>query len=548
MALPKPRLPAYDIRAWQREPFAERLRMVCLAWAEDGYGTPWIIYVAYLLKVALYVGLWCFFCSFTPGLGDPRELASWWSSDIAFQKAVIFSLAFEGLGLGCGSGPLTGRYLPPIGGFTYFLRPGTTKLPLIPGLPLIGGDRRTLLDVLLYATHYAFLGRALISPVIEPSLLVPTLILLPLLGLLDKTLFLAARAEHYYSALVCFCFQGEWIAGTKVLWLAVWLWAATSKWNHHFPAVVAVMQSNSPLTRIGTLRRLLYRRFPDDLRPSPLAHFLAHAGTALEYAFPVALALGGGGPLTTAALVVMALFHLFITSSIPMGVPIEWNVAMVYGAFFLFGHHAAVRASAVASPLLLGYLLVACVLVQVIGNLFPAKVSFLCSMRYYAGNWGYSVWLFRGKSQEKLDRHLVTSAPRVREQLLRLYDEETTIALLSKVLAFRAMHLHGRSLQRLLPKAVDDIEAYDYCDGELIAGLVLGWNFGDGHLHGPALLEAVQRQCGFEEGELRCVFVESQPMGRPSLSWTIQDARAGVRERGEIAVKELLALQPWPTS
>ncbi|MBW1905307.1 MAG: DUF3556 domain-containing protein [Deltaproteobacteria bacterium] len=46
--------------------------------------------------------------------------------------------------------------------------------------------------------------------------------------------------------------------------------------------------------------------------------------------------------------------------------------------------------------------------------------------------------------------------------------------------------------------------------------------------------------------ELRCIFVESQPMGRPTHAWTIADAATGVRETGQIAVKDLLDLQPWP--
>src|SRR3954470_14655209 len=171
MDLPKPKLPPYDIRAWQREPFAVRMKMVCQAWARDGCGTPWPIYVVYLVKVALYVGGWCFFCSFTPGLGDPRTIGAWWAAPEAFQKALLWSMAFEGLGLGCGSGPLTGRYFPPIGGALYFLRPGTTKLPLFPGLPLLGGDRRTLLDVALYLAHYAFLVRALVAPALTPALI-----------------------------------------------------------------------------------------------------------------------------------------------------------------------------------------------------------------------------------------------------------------------------------------------------------------------------------------------------------------------------------------
>jgi hypothetical protein len=539
-------LPPYDVRAWQKKPYAERLRMVCQAWAEQGYGTPGAIYVVYLLKVVAYVGGWCFFCSFTPGLGDPRAIASWWAAPEAFQKAILWSIVFESLGLGCGSGPLTGRYWPPFGGALYFCRPGTTKMPLFPGLPVVGGDRRTILDVALYVAHQAFLIRALVSPSLGPALFVPTLVVLPLLGLCDKTIFLASRAEHYGSALVCFLFAGEWIAATKVVWAAVWLWAATSKLNAHFPSVVAVMQSNSPLTAFGSLRRIFFRRFPDDLRPSRLTEGMAHLGTVVEVVFPVALLAGDGGTVTRLALVTMLLFHLFITSSIPMGVPIEWNVVMVYGAFFLFGHHAAVSLSSISSPLLVAHLVFACFLVQLAGNLFPAWVSFLCAMRYYAGNWAYSIWLFRGESSKKLDARLTKLAPSVRDQLARFYDEELTVAVLSKVQAFRALHLHGRALQALLPRAVDDIDAYEYLDGEMVAGVVLGYNFGEGHLHDVQLLRAVQRQCGFAEGELRCIFVEAQPLGRASHAWTIADAATGVLARGRIAVDDLRDLQPWP--
>jgi hypothetical protein len=238
-------------------------------------------------------------------LGELTSFGSWYYEPIAFQKAVLWSMAFEGLGLGCGSGPLTGRYNPPLGGALYFCRPGTIKMPLFPGLPIFGGSKRTVLDVALYVAHIAFLFHALIAPELSIELFIPTLILLPLLGLTDKTIFLASRAEHYYTALVCFMFAGDWLAGSKLVWVAIWLWAATSKLNHHFPSVVAVMQSNSPLTRIGSIRKLFYRSYPDDLRPSRLTQIMAHAGTAVEYAFPVALVLSDGGTTTTIALAVM---------------------------------------------------------------------------------------------------------------------------------------------------------------------------------------------------------------------------------------------------
>lgn len=548
MGLLDPIPPPYDPLEWERKPLPDKARMVCLSWALQGYGTPVAIYLVYLLKLAAYVGGWAFFCAFTPGLGDLSNIGAWWLEPVAFQKAIVWSLLFEVLGLGCGSGPLTGRYMPPIGGFLYFLRPGATKLPLVPGAPVIGRPTRGALDVLLYAALLVSLVRALVAPELDVSTLAPLVVLVPLCGLLDKTLFLAARAEHFWVTLVVFACAAPWIAGAKAVQAALWFWAGVSKLNHHFPAVVCVMTSNSPVTRFAWLRRLVYRSYPDDLRPSTLATVMAHAGTLLELAVPIALLLGDGGALTTVGLVMMVLLHGFILSTVPMGVPIEWNVMVLYGGFFLFGEHAAVGLAGLAdTPLLALFVALFTVALPLYGNLAPQRLSFLLAMRYYAGNWPYSVWLFRGESYRKLDR-LTKSAPWIYDQLARFYDRATAVGLVGNVLAFRLMHLHGRALPVLLPRAVDRLEDYEYMDGEIIAGLVLGWNFGDGHLHDERLLRAVQAQCGFEEGELRCILVESQPLGRATLEYRILDAKTGLLEEGELDVRELRERQPWAAS
>lgn len=531
-----PQMPPYDIGEWRTKPYAERVRMVCEAWALQGYGAPPLIYLAYLLKIAAYVGGWAFFCSF--GADD-----GWFGRD-DFIKAIVWSMAWEAVGFGCGSGPLTGRYLPPVGGFLYFLWPGTTKLPLFFGAPLIGGFRRTIVDVALYIAHYVFLFRILIAPEVTTELLLYPIVSLVVMGVLDKSLFLASRAEHYWVMLIVFCFPLESIAGAKIVWIAIWWWAATSKLNRHFPAVVCVMQSNGPLVPVW-MRKMMYRSFPDDLRPSRLAAFLAHFGTAVEYTFPLVLVLSPGGEVTTAALLTMFVFHLFITGNVPMGVPIEWNVVMVYGAFFLFGKHASVSAFSVSSPVLIATLATMLFVMPVLGNFFPKWISFLLSMRYYAGNWAYSVWLFRGDSMKKLDEGLRKVAPLVDGQLKYFYDDDTITAMVSKVQAFRAMHLHGRALATLLPQAVDDLDAYEYMDGELIAGITLGWNFGDGHLHDERLLQAIQAQCGYEPGELVCVMVESQPMLGGGQAWRIVDAAEGEKARGTVRIDDLEAVQPW---
>ncbi|MEZ4454896.1 MAG: DUF3556 domain-containing protein [Nannocystaceae bacterium] len=544
MRLLQPSPPPYDPIECEALPLAERGRLLCEAWALQGYGAPVAIYVVYALKVALYVGGWLLCCRATAGLGELATIDQWWLEPIAFQKAILWSMVFEGLGLGCGSGPLTGRYAPPIGGFLYFLRPGTTKLPLFPGLPLLGGIRRTWLDVALYVGLMAVLVRALAAPAIGAEHLWPIVALVPLIALADRTIFLALRSEHYWTTALCFLFAGQWIAGAKAVQLALWFWAGVSKLNRHFATVVCVMVSNSPWMRIPWVKKRMYRRFPDDLRPSRLAAILGHFGTLLEFAVPLVLLFAPAGAPLLVGMILMLMLHAYITSNVPMGVPIEWNVMVVYGAFALFWAHPEVHVWDLGSPPLAVALAVLLIGVPVLGNLYPRAISFLMAMRYYAGNWAYGVWLFRGEGSKKLER-LTKSSPWVDDQLARFYDHRTARGLITKVMAFRLMHLHGRALPVLLPKAVPRLEDYEYTDGEIVAGIVLGWNFGDGHLHREPLLAAVQAQCAFEPGELRCVFVESQPLGGDSLTYRIHDAATGLVEEGSLAIRELCERQPW---
>ncbi len=540
---PKP-LP-FSYEDWKAKPFHERVKMLCIAWATQGYGAPIAVYSFYLLKMMFYVSMWGFFCSFHSELGSWNTVGDWWYKLEALQVAIVWSILFEILGLGCGSGPLTARYMPPVGAFLHWLRPGTVKLPLFPKLPFLGADTRNLLDILLYILLLSSLVNILISSTVSLSQLIPIFILLPLLGILDQSIFLAARSEHYLIALFCFLFPEDTLAGLKLVWLAIWWGAASSKLNRHFPTVVGVMISNHAVLRSTWLRKKLYKNYPEDLRPSNFSKILAHLGTATEYLFPVILLLGIGGNLTLLGLVIMLGFHLYITSSVPMGVPLEWNIIMVYGAFLLFGYHAVASPFSLESPMLICVLGFSLVLLPLLGNLFPKWISFLLSMRYYAGNWAYSVWLFKGNLEEKMDKNIKKSNLTLRKQLSLFYDKDTFEPLADKVIAFRCMHLHGRALQELLPKAVDDIEAYTYRDGEIIAGLVLGWNFGEGHLHGKQLLHSIQKRCKYASGELRCIFVEAQPLFQADMAWKIYDAKDGLLEAGKVNVQALTELQPW---
>lgn len=549
-----PILPAYSAETYQKASWSERTKMACQDWVVRGFGNPFGVYFFYPIKLVLFWLLpWMWFCSFSTGIESMWDIGTWWAEPVAFQKALLYSILFEVFGLGCASGPLSGHYNPPIGGAPYFLRAGTLKSPLFPKAPVVGGHKRTRLDVLLYVALLGVIVWALISPAIDPIRhVVPMVALLFVFGVLDTTIFLAARAEHYLTAAICLLFPDDWIAGTKWVWCAIWFWAGVSKLTPHFPPVLATMQSTSPLTHFFPgVRKAMFADYPENLNPSRLAVMLAHLGAVNELAIPLLLLFSPSTEVTLVGIALMLWLHTFVTFSVPLGVPIEWNVMTVYGGLFLFLAHPEPGPFTLHEPILITYLAVWILLIPLVGNLAPRFVSFLLSMRYYAGNWAYSVWLFEGDSVAKLDEKLVKPALSTRAQLvaMNMYDADTITLMLSKLPAFRLMHYQGRMLHTLIPEAVGGlarVSDYEFYDGEAVATLALGWAFGDGHLHHQPLLDAIQAECQFEAGQLRCIFVESQPLHRRTCAWRIVDAKTGEVASGEMPVAEMLARPAWP--
>jgi Transmembrane protein of unknown function (DUF3556) len=561
-----PDLPDVDHDNWHTLPAASRLQVVTRHWVENGFGTPSAIYLLYVLKMAAYAGGATVVIALTPGFGGLSHIAEWWTQPIVYQKLVLFTLLFEVLGLGCGSGPLTARFWPLIGGFLYWLRPGTIRLPPWPDeVPFTKGDTRTVLDVGLYAIVLGSGVWALLSPghggpvtgagdvgLIDPVLVVPTIVALALLGLRDKTIFLAARGEHYWLKLIVFLFPfTDQIAAFKIIMLGLWWGAATSKLNHHFPYVVAAMTSNNPLLRgkpFNWLKRRLYRDPVNDLRPSWIPKIMAHVGgTTAEFIVPAVLVLfADSQPWRWFLIGFMVIFHLNIISNLPMGVPLEWNVFFIFSLFYLFGHYSGISVFDLNSPLLLAFLLAALVVIPIVGNLFPQQISFLPALRYYAGNWASSVWCFRTGAEDKIDADVVKSSAMTAKQLTKFYDPAIAEIMCDKARAFRSMHVHGRALNGLLPRALDDETDYTQREGETVAGALIGWNFGEGHLHNEQLVEAVQRRCHFDEGDVRVIILEGQPIQTKKQWYRIVDAKTGLIEEGYVTIEDMLARQPWP--
>lgn len=554
--------PVVDYEEWSKGTRAEKIVPMARHWAEVGFGTPVVLHLFYVVKILLYIlGGWLFALA-TKGIDGFTNVTSWYAEPIVFEKVVLYTMLFEVIGLGCGFGPLNNRFFPPMGSILYWLRPNTIRLPPWPSrVPLTKGTTRTPFDAALYGALVVMLLVALFSDGTGPIPALDTTVgvlpvwqiwtilgLLAVLGLRDKVIFLAARGEVYASFTVAFLFAGvDMIIAAKLVCLVIWLGAATSKLNKHFPFVISTMMSNNPVFRPRWIKRKFFEHFPDDLRPGRLSRWLAHFSTAIEGLVPLVLFFTHGGWPTAIAAFVMLCFHFGILSSIPMGVPLEWNVFMMFSVLALFVGHAELGLGDMTTPLpVLLFVVVAGTVV--IGNLFPRKVSFLPGMRYYAGNWDTGLWCVKPSAAAKIEANVVSIASMPQAQMERYYGSpETAQMYLYMGYAFRAFNTHGRAMFTLAHRAMAGHNEDDYVltDGERICSTAIGWNFGDGHMHNEQLIEALQERCHFEPGEIRILLLDAQPIHKQRQEYRLVDAATGEFERGYVKVADMVTRQPW---
>ena len=561
--------PPVEPDTFMQKPYLERIKTLSRHWAEYGFGAPKITTFVYLTKVlVLYVCGGIAVAAWTSGL-SPFHPSVWFDQPIMWEKFIVWTVLLEALGVGGSWGPLAGHFKPMTGGVLYWARKGTIKLPPWPDkVPFTKGQYRTEVDVALYL---AFLGSLVLalaqkgtsnhgipdSGGIHGSLAtwncVLILALLFTMGLRDKIVYIAARSEQYMPAIIMFAFFPfvDMIVGAKLLILSSWMGASVSKMNRHFGNVIPAMVSNTPWLSSKTIKRMHYRNFPEDLRPSHNALRLAHGpGTVVEFVVPLVLLFSHNPTVTLVAVVIMLGFHLFIISTVPLAVPLEWNVMFMYITAFLFLGYPANEGFTVGN-MGTGYLLITLVgllTFPILGNNRPDLVSFLPSMRQYAGNWATAMWAFAPGCEKKLDDHLIKPALMQKEQLqpaLKIGEPEAEVVM-HQLLGFRSLHSQARGLNSIMINTLgDDINTYTPREAEFSCNAIIGFNFGDGHLHNERMLQAIQNRCNFAPGEFIVVWCESEPILRGRQQYWVMDVAVGIIERGSYSVEEACAQQPW---
>ncbi|MGC5246362.1 DUF3556 domain-containing protein [Gordonia sp. DT219] len=580
---PEP-MPAAELLAL---PLRDRLRVLTTTWVTEGFNTPRMLHVVYVLKMfGLYFAVGLAITSWTSSTVAFTDPATWFTHIITYQKLAVWLMLLEVIGLAGAFGPLCGHFVPMLGNIRYWIRPGTIRMaPWARKVPLTGGDERTVFDVVLFLAVLAALVFPLVvdaAPVphvpvgttaqelIPAYAFIPILVVMPLMGLRDKVIFLAARSEQYLPIMLWSAILGavvlrggstaadfvDLVIVFKIIIVVVWVGAGVSKLGEHFINVIPPMISNSP-GQPDFLKKAHYRDAPTDLRPSRLAWFMAHvAGTTVEIVIPLVLLLVTNSTVAMIGAVVILAFHIFITSTFPLAVPLEWNVYFGYIAIVLWGgfgdgfdastygiwnfHHGWILVPVFALALF----------GPILGNLRPDLVSFLPSMRQYAGNWASAVWAMRPGIEERLNE-----LPLVENQIDQLqrmaptpYSRDDAEMMLQKAVCWRSMHSQGRGLLSAMYEHLDDIESRTMREGEFMCNTILGWNFGDGHMHDERLIAAIQNRLGLEPGDLVVAYCESQAtpwkVSTPQR-YRVIDAALGVVERGTWQVSDCVDEQPW---
>ena len=566
-----------------RLPLRERMRILTGHWVEDGFGTPRVLHVVYVLKmIGLYfaVGLWI--TSMTTAGVEFTDPGTWFDNIVVYQKLAVYLMLLEVIGLGGAFGPLCGHFAPMIGNIRFWIRPGTIRMaPWGRRVPFTAGDERTIFDVVLFLGVLAslvyplaidaepmsvpLLGGVGPQELIPAEAFIPILVTMPLMGLRDKVIFLAARSEQYLPIMLFSAWLGwsidsgedfvNLVVAFKIIICIVWIGAGTSKLGHHFMNVVPPMVSNTP-GQLGFVKRLHYRNPPEDLRPSKFAWFMAHVGgTTVELLIPLTLLLTTSNTVAMLGALAMLTFHIFITSTFPLAVPLEWNVYFGYIAIVLWGGFGDGFDASVyniwnfSEPLLLIPIFALLLFGPILGNLRPDLVSFLPSMRQYAGNWASAVWTMKPGIQERFNELplVENQVDQLQRMALTPYEKDEAEMTVQKAIAWRSMHSQGRGLFSVMYQHLDDIESRTIWEGEFICSTILGWNFGDGHLHDERLVAAVQKRLNLEPGDLVVAYCESQaiPWANPPQRYRVIDAALGVVERGTWDVKDCVEAQPW---
>ena len=569
MGFTQPYLPDVDPDTFLKKPLMERMRILATDWAENGFGSPKMIHTIYIVKLVVFFAIGGIaVATLTSGLPAFWHVSEWWNQPIVYQKVILWTVLLEAIGVAGSWGPLAGKVKPMTGGILFWARPGTIRLRPWKWVPFTNGDRRTWFDIAVYLALLVSLAVPLLSPgvhsdslsnalpdntsgLVNPALLIAPIALLVLIGLRDKTIFLAARGEQYLPALVIFAVLPfvNMIIALKMVIVVVWVGAGFSKFGKHFSNVIPPMVSNT-IFAPKWVRRAHYRDFGRDMRPSRLADFMAHVnGTTVEILAPLVLFFSTNKWVTLAAVLLMVGFHLFIISTFPLAVPLEWNVVFAYATIFLFLGFPNWNGYAPwnMTPPWLALVIVAALLFLPDPGQSAAGQGVLPALdAAVRGQLGLGAVGLRARRRAEAQRGHPPASNQIDQFVAAGYDRSGPRSPCRRRSRGEAMHSQARGLFSLLLTAPARHRHQHRARGRVRLQLAdrLQLRRRPPAQRGPDPGRAA-RKPNFEPGECVIAWVESEAFGSGVQHYKLIDAALGVIERGTWKVADAVAEQPW---
>ena len=117
MGFIKPYLPDVDPDTFLKKPLMERMRILAVEWAENGFGAPRMVHTIYIVKLVVFFAIGGItVATLTSGLPAFWHVSQWWNQPIVYQKVILWTVLLETIGVAGSWGPLAGKFKPMTGG------------------------------------------------------------------------------------------------------------------------------------------------------------------------------------------------------------------------------------------------------------------------------------------------------------------------------------------------------------------------------------------------------------------------------------------------
>ena len=128
MGFIKPYLPDVDPDTFLKKPLMERMRILAVEWAENGFGAPRMVHTIYIVKLVVFFAIGGItVATLTSGLPAFWHVSQWWNQPIVYQKVILWTVLLESIGIAGSWGPLAGKIKPMTAGILFWMRPGTIR-------------------------------------------------------------------------------------------------------------------------------------------------------------------------------------------------------------------------------------------------------------------------------------------------------------------------------------------------------------------------------------------------------------------------------------